>query len=225
LPPAPPLIFNVQPTRPLLPAARYSNVVTVLDAKFEFGSEDNFHFSPNIFHKQEHEISHTAVVGFSETTKVGYRETLTVEMGGSQDDALVVEMSAGWERDFSLSHTSDVTVIVVFQVEAGASLEQAWFVQALCSVDGVLHGRNATVDYLARVEGTVQSARSEFETVTLRIPNMPSGPHVIGVGGLLHIENGHGNAMAWVRFDRVVVVAASPTSKTPKKPRLRQRLE
>jgi hypothetical protein len=219
MPADPTWISSAQFPRPL-PLARHSKATTVLDAEFEFCSEDNFRYSPSLFDKTQR--VNPAAVGYSETTKIGYRETLTVELGGSQDDALAKDMSAGWERDFFLPHASDVTVIVVFQVETGASQDEALSVQALCSVDGVLHGRNATVDYLALVDATAPSTSSEFETVTLRIPSMPKGPHTIGVGGLMHQEN-DGNEMAWVRFDRVVVLATSSTSRTSKKSRLRQR--
>jgi hypothetical protein len=141
---------------------------------------------------------------------------VTVALGGL-GNSTVIDISGGWRRQFSLNQTSDVTVFIVYQVEIGLWQNESQFVQALCSLDGNLLGKNATVDFLAELHGNGTSTTIGYEMITLSVPSVPVGAHTIAIGGYANQRNAQ-HEMAWVRFDMVMVTAIPQSQRLRRRP-------
>lgn len=177
-----------------------------IDAEFTAGSLDGFVYADNLF-RGTRESSKFAD-GYSDTTPDRH-DVLTVQLGGVNDGE-IQGMSGGWQRQFSLTQKSDVTIHLVFQIEIASEFEAEEFSQALCSIDGTLHGSDSTGIYLGQLAGNGDNnggnMMTGFEMVTLQVPNLAVGSHTIVVGGYLERKT-TADEVAWIRFDSVKVTS------------------
>jgi hypothetical protein len=139
---------------------------------------------------------------------------VTVELGGL-DNAVIYNISGGWQRSFNLSRASNVTIELKYQLEQTSEFEDEEYSQALCSVDGTLRGKSSTVDYLDQITGDGNSGANKttgYVTRTLQVNNLAAGSHSIIVGGFNNRKTYH-DEVTWIRFDRVKVSAFAATQR------------
>jgi hypothetical protein len=111
-------------------------------------------------------------------------------------------MSGGWQRSFSLTSPTLVTLSFRYQLTETATYESDEFTQMLVSIDGVLYGVPPN-DYVAQVVGTGPTTTG-WQLVQITLGTLPAGTHVLALGGYNN-QKTNVNESAEVRIDDVLL--------------------
>ncbi|MGH2569590.1 MAG: Ig-like domain-containing protein, partial [bacterium] len=148
----------------------------------DFDSDANgFVYGPDVFRG----TSNAAYASGAHLAAGGYSGgALAVTLGG-HDDVVVLGMSGGWSRSFSLSAASATTLSFRFQLTYAANYEPDESAEALVAVDGALIGTNGA-DFVARFAGDGDGGLPQttgWTLVELDLGILDPGTHTIVLGG------------------------------------------
>ncbi len=167
----------------------------VFTADFESSRED-FVYKDNLFRNTSEER-------YARGDRDSVGKYLFTVVGGI-DDETITGISGGFERNFTLNQTSNVTVSLRYRIEQRLEYEEDEFIQALLSINGQLYGLN-NGDHLEQMAG---GGDSDWKTVSLEIGTLAAGTHSIQVGAYNNQKNSD-NESAKVSFDDIKVEAVA----------------
>ena len=116
---------------------------------------------------------------FSATGGVSNSGALQVFVGGI-DGNDILNMSGGWQYQFSLAQPKDVRLSFQFNLNMSDPYEADEIAEALLSVDGALTGLGGN-DYLAQLNGGGATS-SGWQSVDLDLGTLSAGSHTIVIG-------------------------------------------
>ncbi|MGH2569676.1 MAG: hypothetical protein ACRDGR_00530, partial [bacterium] len=109
---------------------------------------------------------------------------LQVMLGGL-DDIVVLGMSGGWSKGFTVDSADEVTISFRYQLTQAAGYEPDEYAEVLVALDGTPLGTGG-LDYVARVVGDGNDGlptTTGWQTFTTSVGALPDGPHTLVIGG------------------------------------------
>ena len=129
---------------------------------------------------------------------------------GNVDDDDIDGMSGGWEREFTLTEPTFVTLRFSYNLTQSADYEADEFSEVLVALDGVLQGQNGN-DFIARITGNGNGGGEQstgFVQVELNLGLLEAGDHTITLGGFNNKKT-FNNEETQVLFDNVELEGAA----------------
>jgi hypothetical protein len=136
---------------------------------------------------------------------------LHVIVGGNNSNT-IQNMSGGWQRSFTLSNPTPVSLTFRYNLLQTDELENDEFVQMLVSLDGVLYGAPPN-DYVNQVVGggPLTTGWQEFE---IDFGTVPAGTHVLAFGGFMNQKTRY-NEWGDVFIDDVLLAGGTAADTAP----------
>ena len=155
-------------------------VTVLLEAHFD-ADEDGFAYADDTFRGTNNPGFASGVRSAAEGCSGG---ALKVTVGGITDTQ-VLNMSGGWQKEFQVTESGDVTLSFRYKLTLSAEYEADEFGQALVSVDGALYGE-APNDYLYQINGNGTGGSpdtSGWQRFVVNLGSLGLGPHTLILGG------------------------------------------
>jgi len=183
---------------------------TVFEADFDAGA-DGFVFQDDTFRGTNQPVyADGTVVNPGGFVDGGLQVTL-----GNVDNADILGMSGGFNREFTLDEPAEVTVTFRYNLTQSADYEADEFSQVLLAVDGVLQGTNGN-DFIDQITGNGNGGGAQstgFQQVTVNLGELSAGTHTLTLGGFNNKKT-FANEETEVVFDDVVVTKLTSASET-----------
>lgn len=178
------------------------SATTIFSARFDTGA-DGFGYVDDAFSTTQPSF---ATGQFSNT--VGFSGGGLQVLLGGLDDTVILNMSGGWRRTFSLPSSRRVLVSLRYNLTQAANYEGDEFSDALLTVDGRRVGAGGSTS-LARIagDGNGGAPRSTgWVAVQVDLGTLAAGSHTLTIGGFNNKKTFRDEATE-VRIDDVVVTA------------------
>ena len=188
----------------ILPTNYWTAIVTtgtstLISATFD-SNDEGFSYSDDIFRS----TSEPSYADGAYTSTNGYNGGgLSIGLGGINSNDQY-GMSGGWEIDFTLSATSNITISFYYNLVFDSDYESDEYGEVLMSVDGTLYGNGAN-DYIDRIYGDDSPITSGWQIFTVTISSISAGSHTIAIGGYNNKKTSSNESMD-IYFDQVTVV-------------------
>ena len=129
---------------------------------------------------------------------------------GNVDDDDITDMSGGWEREFTLTEPTFVTLRFSYNLTQSADYEADEFSEVLVALDGALQGQNGN-DFIDRITGNGNGGGEQstgFVQVELNLGLLEAGDHTITLGGFNNKKT-FNNEETQILFDNVELEGAA----------------
>jgi K319L-like, PKD domain/Fibronectin type III domain len=140
---------------------------------------------------------------------------LQIALGGI-DNAKILDMSGGWQQDFSLSIPTDVVLSFRYKLTQTPDYENDELSQLLVSVDHILYGK-ASNDYVVQIRGNGNGGSSEntgWQLFELNLGIFAAGDHTLTIGGYNNKKT-YSNESTEVLIDNVLVKSFGGSNQAP----------
>ena len=130
---------------------------------------------------------------------------LRVVMGGI-DNEIILGISGGWTRSFTLASASDVRISFWYHLSQSPDYDLDEFSQMLVSLDGVLFGQGMS-DYVLQINGNGNGGSAEasgWQQFTFFLTDLPAGVYQLTIGGYNN-QKSYQNESTEALIDQVVV--------------------
>ena len=140
---------------------------------------------------------------------------LQITLGGI-DNANILDMSGGWQQDFTLSIPTEVVLSFRYKLIQTPDYEYDELSQVLVSVDHILYGE-APNDYVVQIRGNGNGGSSEntgWQLFEVNLGILEAGDHTLIIGGYNNKKTYY-NESTEVLIDDVLVKSFAGSNQAP----------
>jgi len=177
------------------------------------------------FNSNEHGFSYVDDP-FRGTSEPSYAEGVRIDTGGFTggvlqvtlggiDNADILGMSWGWQQNFTLSSSTEVSLSFCYNLTQALEYESDELSQALVSIDGTLYGE-APNDYVAQIVGNGNGGSPEttgWQLFQVDLGTLEAGDYTLTIGGYNNKKTSK-NETTELLIDDVLVVGVDNTAPT-----------